>query len=257
MLANHHRIVSTFLAVAFVWGGGCATHLGQHLSGQVQAQGNESSQTAKNPALLDPSLANKKAPDVYKVKVATTKGDFVIKVDRSWAPNGADRFYNLVDIGYFKDIAIFRAIEGFMFQFGIHGDPAVSKQWREANIKDDPGAGVSNRPGFITFANAGPNTRSVQLFINLGDNRRLDNMGFTPFGQVVEGADVVLKINTEYGENPPDVQGSFQARGNEFILRKYPKLDMIKSVTLLDQPEAEKSPESNPASTQEPTATKE
>lgn len=256
MLVNHHRIVSALMTIAFVWGGGCATHLGRQLSSQVQAQGNEQSQTAKNPALLDPSLANKTAPDIYKVKVETSKGDFVIKVDRSWAPNGADRFYNLVDIGYFKDIAIFRAIEGFMFQFGIHGDPTVSKKWRDANIKDDPAAGVSNRPGFITFANAGPNTRSVQLFINLGDNRRLDNMGFTPFGQVVEGADVVLKINTEYGENPPDVQGSFQARGNEFILRKFPKLDMIKSVTLVEQSEVDKAKNAESATTPE-TTTKE
>jgi peptidyl-prolyl cis-trans isomerase A (cyclophilin A) len=142
----------------------------------------------------------------------------------------------LAKIGYFKDIAVFRAIKGFMFQFGIHGDPEVSKVWSEAKIKDDPNAGQTNDFGTITFAKTGqPNSRSVQFFINLGVNSRLDASGFTPFGKVVEGADVLKQINTEYGENSPEVQGRFQAEGNAFIQKKYPNIDMIKSVTLVEE----------------------
>jgi peptidyl-prolyl cis-trans isomerase A (cyclophilin A) len=202
--------------------------------------------------MLDPKLANKQSPETFKAKFVTTKGDFVIKVTRNWAPKGADRFYNLVDIGYFKDVVIFRGIQGFMFQFGIHGDPVVNRAWKDADIRDDPDAKVSNRPGYITFANGGPNTRSNQLFINLGDNARLDAMGFRPIGQVVEGADVVLKINTEYGENADGDQGSFQARGNSYILQKYPRLDVIKNVVLVTDDPADASPAAGQTETNKP-----
>jgi peptidyl-prolyl cis-trans isomerase A (cyclophilin A) len=186
--------------------------------------------------LPSPDEAKEQAPEKFRVKFETTKGDFVVEVNRAWSPNGADRFYNLAKIGYFKDIAVFRAIKGFMFQFGIHGDPEVSKVWSEAKIKDDPNAGQTNDYGTITFAKTGlPNSRSVQFFINLGANGRLDASGFTPFGKVVEGADVLKQINTEYGENSPEVQGKFQAEGNAFIQKKYPNIDMIKSVTLVEE----------------------
>jgi peptidyl-prolyl cis-trans isomerase A (cyclophilin A) len=190
-----------------------------------------------HPAMSDPTLANKTAPDKFKVKVETTKGAFVIEVDRSWAPNGADRFYNMVEIGYFQDVAIFRAIKGFMFQFGIHGDPKVNKFWKEATIKDDKNArGVSNEPGYLTFARSGlPNSRSSQLFINLGENGSLDRQGFTPFGKVVEGMDVLTKIETKYGENSNEVQPKFQAEGNVFIKKRYPDIDFIKSMTLVKE----------------------
>lgn len=185
-------------------------------------------------ALTDPKRAVEKAPEKFQAKVATTKGDFVIEVTREWSPNGADRFYNLVKIGFFQDIAIFRAIKGFMFQFGIHGDPKISRVWSEANIKDDKYAGVSNKKGFITYAKSGrPNSRSTQFFINLSDNASLDRQGFTPFGRVVKGMDVVEKINTQYGENSPEVQGMFQARGNDYIKKRYPNLDYIKSISLV------------------------
>jgi peptidyl-prolyl cis-trans isomerase A (cyclophilin A) len=187
----------------------------------------------QHPAMLKPALANKTAPDEYKVKFETTKGDFVVKVVRAWSPNGADRFYNLVDIGYYKDVVIFRAIKGFMFQFGIHGDPKVNREWMDANIPDDPKGVVSNKPGYLSFATSGPNSRSNQIFINLGSNENLDELGFTPFGQVVEGQEVVQNINTNYGENSREVQGQFQGKGNEYILKKYPKLDIIKSAKLL------------------------
>jgi peptidyl-prolyl cis-trans isomerase A (cyclophilin A) len=194
-----------------------------------------------HPALMDPSKATETAPEKFLAKFETTKGDFVIEVNRAWAPNGADRFYNMVRIGYFKDVAIFRAVKGFMFQFGIHGDPAVSKKWRDASITDDPSKGISNLPGYVSFAQTGlPNSRSAQMFVNLGNNAFLDesrNGGtpFVPFGKVVSGMDVVEKINTEYGENARDVQGNFQARGNEYIKEKFPNIDFIKSVKIVTE----------------------
>ncbi|MCH2182728.1 MAG: peptidylprolyl isomerase [Mariniblastus sp.] len=188
-----------------------------------------------HPAMLDPSKATEQAPETYKVKLNTTKGDIVIQVNRDWSPNGADRFYNLVKIGYFKDVVFFRAIPNFMVQFGIHGDPAVNEKWKESNIQDDAGKqGVSNEPGYLTFAKTGrPNSRSVQFFINLGNNARLDSMGFTPIGKVVEGMDNFMKLNTEYGENKPADQGSFQSQGNPYIMKEYPNLDMIKSAEIV------------------------
>lgn len=187
-------------------------------------------------ALMSPEEADEQAPDQFKVKFVTTKGDIVLQVNREWSPNGADRFYNMVKIGYFEDIAIFRAIAGFMFQFGIHGDPDVSAEWRGATIKDDPNfEGVSNQKGFITFAKTGqPNSRSVQFFINLGDNANLDAMGFTPFGKVIEGMDVVDEINTEYGENRRGEQGKLQRMGNKFIQDNMPNVDFIKSASIVE-----------------------
>jgi peptidyl-prolyl cis-trans isomerase A (cyclophilin A) len=186
--------------------------------------------------LTQPSKLTEKAPDTFKVKFDTTKGAITIEVTRSLAPNGADRFYNLVKAGYFKDIAFFRVIPGFMAQFGIHGDPAVAKVWSDANIQDDPVKG-SNKRGTITFATAGPNTRSTQFFINFGDNVNLDNMGFAPFGKVVEGMDVVDKINGEYGEGAPRGGGPrqdlIQAQGNAYLKKGFPNLDYIKSATIL------------------------
>src|SRR5436190_3220863 len=145
--------------------------------------------SAKTPDFTDPSKLTDKAPEAFKAQFDTTKGKFTVEVTRSLSPNGADRFYNLVRSGYFKDIAFFRVIPGFMCQFGIHGDPAVSAKWRDANITDDPVKG-SNSRGAITFATAGPNTRTTQLFINFGNNKGLDGQGFSPFGKVTDGMDV-------------------------------------------------------------------
>lgn len=187
-------------------------------------------------ALMDPSKANETAPDTYKVKFETTKGDFVVEVTRAWAPNGADRFYNMVRVGFYKDIAFFRAIDGFMVQFGIHGDPKIAKAWRDAKIKDDP-VKESNAPGMVTFATAGPNTRTTQVFINYGNNNRLDGMGFSPFGKVTQGFEVVQSLYKGYGEgaprgNGPD-QGRVQAEGNAYLKADFPQLDYIKSATIL------------------------
>jgi peptidyl-prolyl cis-trans isomerase A (cyclophilin A) len=191
---------------------------------------------ADAPGFTDPSKLTAKAPESFKVQFDTTKGKFTIAVTRSLAPNGADRFYNLVRSGYFTDLAFFRVISGFMCQFGIHGDPKVSSVWRQASIADDPVKG-SNTRGAITFATAGPNTRTTQLFINFGDNNRLDGMGFSPFGKVSEGMEVVDKINAEYGEGAPGGRGPSQQRvqmeGNAYLKKDFPNLDYIKSASVL------------------------
>ncbi len=190
-----------------------------------------------SPDFSDPSKLTATAPETFKAQFNTTKGKFTIEVTRSLAPNGADRFYNLVRSGYFTDVEFFRVVPGFMCQFGIHGDPAVSAKWRDANIADDPVKG-SNTRGTITFATAGPNTRTTQLFINFADNIGLDGQGFSPFGKVTEGMDVVDKINSEYGDAPefgghgPE-QGRAQMEGNAYLKKDFPNLDYIKSASII------------------------
>lgn len=184
----------------------------------------------------DPTKLTEKAPESFKAQFDTTKGKITVEVTRSLSPNGADRFYNLVRSGYFKDIAFFRVIPGFMCQFGIHGDPAVAATWRKATINDDP-VKSSNARGTITFATAGPNTRTTQLFINFANNSNLDGMGFSSFGKVTEGMDVVDKINGEYGEGAPrgrgPDQGRIQAEGNAYLKKDFPNLDYIKSASIV------------------------
>jgi peptidyl-prolyl cis-trans isomerase A (cyclophilin A) len=192
---------------------------------------------AGNAALLSPQSATAKAPETYKVKLATTKGDIIIQVNRAWAPNGADRFYNLVKIGYFDGVEFFRVIDGFMAQVGIHGDPAVAAKWHDANIPDDPSAGQSNQRGVVTFATAGPNTRTTQFFINFKDNSFLDNQGFPPIGKVIEGDAVLDQLYRGYGEgapggNGPD-QGRIQAEGNAYLKAQFPNLDSIKTARIV------------------------
>src|SRR5262245_37294667 len=184
----------------------------------------------------DPAKLKETAPETFKARFETTKGAFTIEVTRSLSPKGADRFYNLVRSGYFKDVAFFRVVPGFMAQFGIHGDPKISAAWRPARIPDDPVKG-SNTRGTLTYAMGGPNTRTTQLFINFGDNSRLDKDGFSPFGKVTEGMDVVDKLNGEYGDGPPygrgPNQGQLQMEGNALLKKDFPNLDYIKSATIL------------------------
>lgn len=190
-----------------------------------------------NPALLDPSKATATAPATYKVKFETTEGEFVVQVNREWAPGGADRFYNLVQIGYFSEISFFRAIEGFMVQFGISGYPEVSAAWREARIPDDPVKQTNSR-GRLTFATAGPNTRTTQLFINYGDNANLDGMGFAPIGEVVSGMEVVDKLHKGYGEGAPrgrgPNQGLLQSNGNAYLKTDFPELDYVIKASVVE-----------------------
>jgi peptidyl-prolyl cis-trans isomerase A (cyclophilin A) len=187
--------------------------------------------------LSDPAALNAKAPAVYKAKFDTSKGPFVVEVHRDWAPRGADRFYNLVKNGFYDNARFFRVIEGFMVQFGINGDPNVAGAWRDADIKDDP-VTQSNERGTITFATAGPNTRTTQVFINFGDNAGLDGQGFSPFGKIVSGMEVVDSLYGGYGEgapngNGPD-QGRIQSQGNAYLEQDFPKLDFIKSATIAE-----------------------
>jgi peptidyl-prolyl cis-trans isomerase A (cyclophilin A) len=185
--------------------------------------------------LSNPASLREPAPAQYKARFDTTKGVFVIDVQRNWAPNGADRFYNLVKNGFYDNVRFFRVISGFMAQFGINGDPKISAPWREAKIKDDPVV-QSNRRGYITFAMAGPNTRTSQVFINFGENGSLDSQGFPPFGRVIQGMEVVDKLNAEYGEGAPrgrgPDQGRLQMEGNAYLTKDFPNMDYVKKATI-------------------------
>ena len=191
-----------------------------------------------NPMLMHHEKATTQAPATFKVRFVTTQGPFVIQVHRDWSPSGADRFYNLVKAGFYNDVAFFRVIQGFMVQFGINGSPKVNAAWREATIQDDPASGHTNARGMVTFAKTGmPNSRTTQLFINFGDNGNLDGMGFTPFGQVIQGMDIVDKLYNGYGEGAPSGQGPDQSRtqaeGNAYLKKEFPKLDYIKTATFV------------------------
>jgi peptidyl-prolyl cis-trans isomerase A (cyclophilin A) len=192
---------------------------------------------ALKPSLDKPQTLNERAADVYKAKFATSKGDFVIEIHRDWAPQGADRFFNLVKYGYYNDTRFFRVVGGFMAQIGIHGKPELNTIWREQHIADDP-VKTSNLRGFVSFATAGPGTRTTQFFINYSDgNSRLDTMGFAPFGQVTSGMEVVEALYAEYGEGAPQGRGPNQGRiqneGNAYLLRDFPQLDYVKEATIL------------------------
>ncbi len=188
-----------------------------------------------DPRLLNPRAATEQAPPQFAVELDTTKGSVVIDVTREWAPLGADRFYNLVRMGYFTDVAFFRVLDGFMAQGGIHGDPAVNRAWRDANIQDDP-VRQRNTRGMLSYAMGGPNTRTTQFFINYGDNTRLDGMGFAPFGRVrdMRAVDALYK---EYGEGAPSGRGPAQARvqseGNAYLRQSFPNLDYIRSARIV------------------------
>lgn len=195
-------------------------------------------QMAESP-LLDWRSLDETAPEVYKAKFETTKGDFIIEVHREWAPRGADRFYNLVKNGFYDDCRFFRVIHGFMAQIGISGDPKVSSVWQAARIPDDP-VRKNNTRGMVSFATAGPNTRTTQFFINYRDNSgSLDPQGFSPFGMVdEEGMKVVDALHGDYGEGAPRGQGPnqgfIQARGNEYLIESFPKLDYVKKASIVE-----------------------
>ena len=183
---------------------------------------------------MDPKgqAMKEEAPAEYTVLFETSAGDFKIQVTREWAPRGADRFYNLVRNGYYNEQRFFRVVPGFVVQWGMHGDPKISKFWQQANFLDDP-VKQSNKRGRITFAKTNvPNTRTTQVFINFGDNLNLDGMGFAPFGEVVEGMDIVDAINAEYGQQPS--QGQIAGRGNPYLEEHFPNLDYIVTATIAD-----------------------
>ena len=198
--------------------------------------GARAEQAAARKSLLVPANFKETAPDTYNVKFYTSVGEFVIKVTRAWAPNGADRFYNLVKNGFYDEARFFRAVPNFMVQFGLNANPTVSKVWQSARIPPDK-VTQSNKKGFITFAmGATPDTRTTQVFINFRNNTSLDGMGFAPFGEVASGIEVVDKIYTGYGEAAPKGSGPPQARvageGNAYLIKSFPKMDYIKTATI-------------------------
>jgi cyclophilin family peptidyl-prolyl cis-trans isomerase len=186
---------------------------------------------ATNP-LLNPQsqTLQARAPETFNARFETSAGAFTVQVTRAWAPGGADRFYNLVRNGFFDGTRFFRVVPGFVVQFGLSGDPAISARWHLASIPDDP-VQQHNTRGTLTFATAGPNTRTTQLFINFADNLNLDGMGFSPFGKVVDGMDVVDRIYAGYGERPD--QGLIEGRGNAYLAAQFPKLDSIAKTTIV------------------------
>ena len=187
--------------------------------------------------MMDPTgeQATQTAPDEFKVRFETSAGAFVIDVTRDWSPRGADRFYSLIRIGFYDDQRFFRVLPNFVVQWGMSGDPEVTAAWQTARIKDDP-VKESNVPGTITFAKTNaPNSRTTQLFINLGDNSaNLDGQGFAPFGRVVEGMEVVGSFNAEYGSTPSTNQATIAERGNEFLNKNFPNLDYIVTAKIVE-----------------------
>jgi peptidyl-prolyl cis-trans isomerase A (cyclophilin A) len=194
--------------------------------------------TALTNACAAPAVKMKPSPPEYKVKLETTKGDVVILVHREWSPLGADHFYELVKGGYYNNNAFFRALKGYIVQWGINGDPKVYQHWDHVKIDDDPPK-VPNKTGSVVFAKPGaPNARTTHVFINLADNSgNLDSQGFTPFGEVIEGLDNISNLYMDYGDGPPDGQGPDQeaaARGgNAYLKKDFPKLDYINKATIL------------------------
>jgi peptidyl-prolyl cis-trans isomerase A (cyclophilin A) len=184
--------------------------------------------------LKNPAALKDVAPAEFSAAFDTSAGPFVILVHRSWAPKGADRFYNMVKYGFFDNTRFFRVLPNFMVQFGVNGDPTIQAPWRDANIADEP-VTQSNKRGTITFAKASmPNSRTTQVFINFRDNTGLDGQGFSPFGEVVSGMEAVDKINAEYRENPD--QGLIQGRGNAYLTQQFPRLDYVKKATIVRAP---------------------
>ncbi len=178
-------------------------------------------------SLLNPASLHATAPAVFHVRFHTTKGDFSIEVIRAWAPNGADRFYNLVEHHFYDGATFFRVVPKFVVQFGIPADPKYGKIWSNANIKDDP-VTQSNLPGTITYAQtSSPNSRSTQVFINFGSNSFLDSQRFAPFGKVTEGMSVVESFYSGYADQPTGTQDQITNQGNAFLEKNFPKLDKI------------------------------
>jgi peptidyl-prolyl cis-trans isomerase A (cyclophilin A) len=183
-----------------------------------------------------------KAPDTFKVKFECSNGTFIVQCHKDWAPLGVQRFYELVKTGFYNDARFFRVVPGFVVQFGLAADPAVGAKWFGSEFKDDP-VKKTNKPATLSFATRGANTRTTQVFINLGNNAQLDDMDFAPFGEVVEGFDVVKGITSEYGQRPD--QGKIRQLGNQYLEKEFPNMDYVKRATIL-LPEADGVKEKSP-----------
>jgi peptidyl-prolyl cis-trans isomerase A (cyclophilin A) len=227
------KAISSFCVVALM--GLVASSAWAQASGQAPAAKPKPAPAAhsgSDPALLHPATLKAQAPAEYDVKFVTTKGEFVVHVTRVWSPLGADRFYNLVKHHFYDGVTFYRFVDGFVVQFGLTGNPAVNKAWNDASIKDEP-VKSSNKPGFITFAMGGKDSRTTQVFINLGDNSRLDGMGFAPFGEVTSGMDVVKTFYSGYADAPTSHQGEITNEGKAYLDKNFPKLDSIKTAAIV------------------------
>src|SRR6185295_5500003 len=184
-----------------------------------------------------PSTLNAKAPAVFLAKLNTTKGPILIRVTKSWSPFGADRFYNLVRAGFFTDAPFFRVVKDFMAQFGIPARPDVANVWDDKTIFDERPI-QSNKRGMLSYGMASgvKNSRTTQIFINTKNNDFLDSMGFAPFGEVIEGMDVVDMLYSGYGENSNDQEG-IRRGGKAFVDKTYPRLDRILTAVIEPLPD--------------------
>jgi peptidyl-prolyl cis-trans isomerase A (cyclophilin A) len=240
---SHHRsglLATAALAFAFLASNAAAQ---APASSQAPAKkpapaaGAKTARTGPDPALLHPATLKAQAPETFQVKFETTAGDFTVNVTRTLSPLGVDRFYNLCKHHFYDNGAFFRVVPGFVVQFGLSAYPQVNAVWDKATIKDDPGGKQTNAIKTLTFATAGPNTRTTQIFINLGDNTSLDASGFSPFGKVISGMEVVDKLYSEYGDSPPDGRGPDQNRvqreGKAYLDKDFPLLDSIKTAVIL------------------------
>ncbi len=183
------------------------------------------------PAQPTPSRQPVKDPNVFLVRFQTSKGNIDIECHKDWAPLGVARFRELVESGYFDGARFFRVVPGFVVQFGIAANPALTAKWEKSALRDDPVL-QSNDRGMVSFATAGPNTRTTQLFINLADNPRLDGMGFAPIGRVLRGMDAVDSIDSRYGEAPQ--QPRIEDEGEQYLAAQFPQLDKIVSARVID-----------------------
>jgi len=185
------------------------------------------------PSLLDPSSLNATAPATFNARFTTTHGTFVVQVTRSWAPKGADRFYNLVLNHFYDNQPLFRVLPGFVAQWGISSVPAIAKVWRFAYIKDDPRT-HNDAKGTLDFANAGANTRTTQVFVNLAGNHILSHYpGFAPIGTITSGFSVFKHLYHGYGEDPSNHQFEITKKGGRWVHKHYPKLDWIKRARIV------------------------
>lgn len=182
---------------------------------------------APAPEPMPPTYTPGVVPDSFVVRLSTSKGDVDAIIRRSWAPLGAERFYELVSTGYYDGARFFRSIRGFVTQFGIAAEPALSEQWRAKQIADDA-VRQSNRRGSLVFATGGPGTRTTQMFVNLRDNARLDALGFAPIGEIIRGIDAIDSLYTGYGDgaNAP-LQNRIGSEGEAYLAANFPLLDRI------------------------------
>ena len=225
--ANATRAVRVVSALGLLLLFGCG---GDDGIGVDDAGGIVGTPGPSNP-LMNPAAFDEPAPEVFRARFETSKGDFVIEVHRDWAPIGADQFFNLVKNGYYDDVRFFRVLDGFVAQFGMHGDPFVNQAWENHPIPDDP-VTRSNLRGFVTFAkSSAPDSRTTQVFINFVDNSHLDDAGFAPFGQVEEGMDVVDQLFSGYGDTP--VQQNIATRGNDYLTAGFPNLDYVQQASIV------------------------